>query len=114
MTVAQKTGFASFRVIVIPLVIADVICFLLTLILGLRWLYILPAIFVFVLSILLRFHVIEAYEISNNKLVEFCTAFFCCPCSIAQSKYFLSQATQYLVHHIHGPTMFYSRYLFLF
>lgn len=87
-SVSQKTGFASFRLVVIPLVIADVVCLVISVFAGAQWVYFLPGIIVYILSILVRIHFVQKFALNQSHMVvEACTAIWCCPCSIAQSKF---------------------------
>jgi hypothetical protein len=85
--VAQKTNYMKFETMIVPYVIIYVIVGFLTLFLtSLLWL--IPFFIVFFVALALRFHIIRLYQIQQNHCcVEFLLGFFCCPCSIAQSKF---------------------------
>ena len=87
--VAQKTGLAKFNSIIFPFMLFWFICFVISLVQGLGWVYILPGASAALLSLWLRFHVINTYQIQSNCFIEFLSGFFCFTCSIAQSKCFI-------------------------
>ena len=87
---SQKIGLATFNQIIMPFMLFWFICFIISLINGLGWVYALPGISAFIFSIILRFYVMKKYQITeSNGCIEFLLGFFCFPCSIAQSKFFL-------------------------
>lgn len=86
---AQKTTCAKFNSIVMPYMIIYILCAILAIIFG-TGLYFIPAALVFCVQIALRLHVVKFYNITEHgPFVEFLAAFFCCPCSIAQSKLYI-------------------------
>ena len=88
--VAQKVGFASFVTIMLPYGISLIVCFVISLIYGPIFM-ILPGFIVFFTSISLRLYISRLYQIESVGLCGEClTGFFCCCCSIAQSKYITS------------------------
>jgi Cys-rich protein (TIGR01571 family) len=82
---AQKTNYASFRTILAVYWVIAIICWGVGIILGNTGWFVLPAVFIWVLSWFLRVHVAKYYNITQNgSFVECCTAFWCCTCSLAQ------------------------------
>lgn len=87
--VAQKTQFTKFETIIVPFIVVYVVIGFLALFFGsIVWLV--PFFIVFFLALALRFHIVKKYQIQQNVcFVEFLLGFFCCPCSISQSKFIL-------------------------
>ena len=85
--VSQKTQFLMFETIIVPFIVIYIIIGFVALFVGsIVWLV--PFFIVFFLSLALRFHLVKRYQIQqNNCFIEFLLGFFCCPCSISQSKF---------------------------
>lgn len=93
---AEKTQMQSFRNIVNAYFGMYILCFFISLFVG-GWVMLLPLILVWILSIQLRLHASNHYNIRGGTCQEFLTAFFC-PCfSIPQ-----------IARHIYGYTKVYD------
>jgi Cys-rich protein (TIGR01571 family) len=88
--IAHKTEYAKFDTILTPYIILYIVITIISLFLG-NIVYLVPFFVVFILALLLRFHVVKKYNIEQNgKFMECLIGCFCCPCSIAQSEYQIS------------------------
>jgi hypothetical protein len=87
-TVAQKTGFTKFSTVVGSAALFWLIGIILTLATGAgAFILVIPMIYSFVVAIVLRMHIVRTESITETgPFCEFCTAFWCWYCSVAQSK----------------------------
>lgn len=86
--VSQKTGFSKFTTIVWATAGMWLLGLILTFATGAgAFLVLIPLLFSFVVSIMLRMHVVRTENITEcGPFGEFCAGFWCWYCSIAQSK----------------------------
>ena len=86
-SVAQKTGYCSFSSVFVSYVIIYIIALIISIISGSPVVFFLIIIPAWIFSIFLRFHVVSRYQIVNyGGFTECLVAFFCCSCSVCQSK----------------------------
>lgn len=84
--IAHKTECAKFDSIISPYIILYIIITILSIFFG-NVVFVVPLLIVFFTALVLRFHIIKRYNITQNGgCCEFLIGFFCCPCSISQSK----------------------------
>lgn len=85
---AQKTGLSNFSTVLWITVIVWFISLILTGLTGATmFIFLIPLLFSFVYSIVLRMHVVRTQNITEcGTFGEFCCGFWCWYCSVAQSK----------------------------
>jgi hypothetical protein len=92
--VAQKTAYMNFYSIMRPFLFMYIFAWLIDIIFGFGALYFVPACFIYVLGIMLRFHLVRTYQISENGDAVECLIGCCCwTCSVAQ-----------MARHVYGYT----------
>jgi len=92
--ISQKTAYMNFYSIMRPFLFMYIFAWLIDLIFGFGLLYIIPGFFIYFLGIMLRFHLMRTYQISENgEAVECLIGCFCWPCSVAQ-----------MARHVYGYT----------
>ncbi len=85
--VAQKTGYCSFSAVFISYLVIYLIALAISLVTGVPVFFFIVIILAWIFSIFLRFHVVSRYQIvSYGGFMECLVAFFCCSCSVCQSK----------------------------
>jgi uncharacterized membrane protein YjjP (DUF1212 family) len=85
--VAEKTGYMTFRNVLWMTSAMYLFSFILQLIFGSGLVSYLPLFFALFFSIFFRLYVVRRENIrTNGEFLECCIAFWCLPCSTAQSK----------------------------
>lgn len=91
ITVAQKSGFATFKKVVITYVVLVLIYLILSVALDVRAIAVLPPLMFIILNVLVRLHVARTHLITRSgPFCEICAAVCCTCCSTAQSKFICS------------------------
>lgn len=82
---AHKTNYYQFNYLIIPFMLIWFVCFFVSFADGLGWVYALPPIVAIIFGLILRFHLVKYYQLTQtNCFFEFLTGLFCFPCSTAQ------------------------------
>lgn len=82
---AHKTHYYRFNHLIIPFMLIWFVCFFVSFAEGLGWVYALPFIVAVIFGVMLRFHLVKYYQLTQtNCFLELLAGLFCFPCSTAQ------------------------------
>jgi len=93
--IAQKTGYMNFQSIMRPFAVIWGIAWIIFWLSGETFgiIFLIPALLIYVISILLRFHLVKTYQIEENGMTSCATGCCCFACSVAQ-----------MARHVYGYT----------